>query len=75
MTSITDNERALLTAIRDNELHDGADRVNGWVYVDDCCAAFGTSAGGIMASLEKKGLASTDGECCCIRQAGFDAIK
>ena len=73
--NITTNERELLTAIRDNEFQDGRDVIDNPVWVD-CIGGWADTAkfGGVMASLTKKDLAGTDGECCWITQAGFDAI-
>ena len=64
-----------LTAIRDDQYHDGHDPINNRVWTWSPCDGFGKSAGGIMASLVKKGLAGTDGETCWITQEGFDSIK
>lgn len=76
MTStITENEKELLIAIRDNEFHDGNHPVENWVWVD-CIHGFADKKkfGGTMASICKKGLAKTDGECCTITQEGFELI-
>lgn len=76
MSNLTSNERELLIAIRDNEFHDGNHPVNEYVWVDCIWGWEGTSKyAGTMASLVKKQLAKTDGECCCITQAGFDAVR
>ncbi len=73
--TITKNERSLLVAIRDNEFMDGNDPVNHYVWVNCIWGWEGTRKfPGTMASLVKKGLAKSDGECCCITQSGFDAI-
>lgn len=71
---MTQNEQALLTSIRDSNYHDGADPVGNQIWVDDACADFGTSAGGIMASLVTKRLAGTDGETCWITTEGLAAL-
>lgn len=73
---VTENERALLIAIRDNEFHDGDDPIDSPVWVNCIWGWEGTRKyAGTMASLTKKGLARTDGECCWVTQAGFDAVK
>jgi hypothetical protein len=73
--TITDNERSLLVAIRDNEFQDGRNPVNNPVWVNCIYEWDGKPAyGGVMASLVKKGLAETDGETCSITQKGFDAV-
>lgn len=72
---LTEGERALLTAIRDSEFHDGRPPVDDAVWVDCTSGRLGKSARGYMASCVKKGLAWTDGEVCSITQAGFDALK
>ena len=73
-TTITANETQLLTAIRDSEYHDGRDPIGDPIWVDCACEGFGRSAGGIMASLVRKGLADTDGECCWITEEGMAAL-
>lgn len=74
-TTLTENERALLIAIRNNEFQDGMNPVNNPIWVDCVWGWEGsTKYPGTMASLVKKGLAKTDGETCSITQAGFDAI-
>lgn len=73
--NITENERALLIAIRDSEYNDGLSPVENDVWVNCLWGLSGTRKfPGTMASLVKKGLAKTNGECCRITQAGFDAI-
>lgn len=81
MIEITDKERALLVAIRDCEYQSGdarEDVVGHSVWSFSPCNAFGASAGGIMSSLTKKGLAVSedyDGEAICwVTEAGFDAV-
>jgi hypothetical protein len=76
MTAITENERNLLIAIRDSEYQDASNPVNNPVWVN-CIWGWADTKKypGTMASLAKKGLAKTDGECCSITQAGFDAVK
>lgn len=71
---LTENERGLLLAIRHSDYHDGRDPVGNPVWVETSCEGYGTSAGGVMASLTTKGLAGTDGEACWITQAGIDAL-
>jgi hypothetical protein len=76
---LTENERALLIAIRDNEFQDGdagrASTIDNPIWID-CISDWSDEKkfGGVMASLSKKGLAKTDGECCWLTQAGFDLI-
>ena len=73
---LTDNEKLLLDNIAQSEYTNG-DR-GPWVLV--WCNALdyspnkipSISVPGIMASLVKKGLAQTDGECCCLTVEGFD---
>lgn len=73
---ITDNERSLLTAIRDSEYHDGRDPVDDPVWVNTLHGWSGTTKfPGTMASVLKKGLARTDGETCELTQAGSDALN
>ncbi len=79
-TTITEKERALLTAIRDDEFQDGQCPVGNPVWSFSPCGQFGTSAGGIMASLVKKGLAGADDHgysdpVCWVTQEGCDAIE
>lgn len=73
--NVTENELDLLRAIRDSEYHDGRDPVDDDVWVD-CLHGWSDTRKfpGTMASLIKKGLARTDGECCSLTQAGFDAV-
>jgi len=78
---ITDNEKKMLNAIVSNEYaHEaGADMIGVPVWSEAACESFGTSAGGVMASLVKKGLAGTmenpgDGDVCWITREGFDVI-
>jgi len=54
---ITDKERSLLKAIRDNDFQDGQHPVGNWVWADGIDDDLGTGHGGVMASLVKKGLA------------------
>ncbi len=74
----TDNERALLVAIRDNDFQDGeanAGRPGHMIWVDCIDGWSGkTKFGGTMASLTAKGLVVTDGECCALTQAGLDTV-
>lgn len=85
---ITDKEREMLQTIWDSEYQDG-DPVGHHVWLEYICEPFGRSAGGIMASLVKKGLAWTDGGCtnmirkdgsvrdggtCYITKAGAEAL-
>lgn len=81
--SLTENETKLLRAILKSEYHNGgmpeAERVgseNGAVWVD-CLWGFEGKAkfGGVMASLTKKGLAGTDGECAWLTAEGYAAVK
>ena len=53
---LTGNEVAMLAAILDNEFHDAWLDPFGPVWNWTPCTSFGPSAGGIMASLSKKGL-------------------
>ena len=77
-TTTTEKERDLLQAIYFDQYHVAADPVDERVWTWSPCEDFGTSAGGIMASLVKKGLAGTEGhgkdDCCWITRAGADAI-
>ncbi len=76
---VTEKESALLVAIRDDQFQDGQPPVGTRVWTWSPCERFGTSAGGIMASLVKKGLADVDGigedATCWITQRGFDAVS
>ena len=84
---ITDKERSLLKAIRDNDFQDGQHPVGNWVWADGIDDDLGTGHGGVMASLVKKGLAeheydndpgrkhTSNDNVVCITQAGFDAIN
>lgn len=73
--TITENERSLLIAMRDNDFQDGEHPVNKRIWVD-CIQGWSDERKfpGTMASLVNKGLATTDGETCAMTQAGFDAI-
>ena len=76
---ITEKENNMLIAIRDSEYRDGGPIVGVPVWVD-CLRhngiLFGTSSGGIMASLVKKKLVSHGMEDCVeLTQLGFDSIK
>lgn len=62
MKTITLNERAMLRAIVDCDYHDGLDPVDNPVWSAEVCDGFGPSAGGIVASLIKKGLISQSGK-------------
>ena len=73
--ALTDKERAMLTALRDSDYHDGADPIGNTVWVEDVCAPFGASAGGIMASLQRNGYAITCGTLVELTQAGADALR
>lgn len=78
-TMLTENEKLLLNNIAQNEYTDGQRGPGVWVW----CNALtyspnkipAASVPGIMASLVKKGLAETDGEVCCLSEAGFAAWK
>jgi len=77
--NLTANEMEALKAIFECEYHDGCapeQRINNAVYVW-ACNPFRSqrSFSGTMASLSKKGLANTDGECCWITRAGFEALR
>jgi len=77
--SLTENEINLLQAIRNNEnlgdnRHEYADEAT-WLeetttWVECVCEPFGPSAGGIVASLVKKGFVHTDGETLGFTRAG-----
>jgi len=77
-TKMTDKEFALLTAILVNDYTDGVN-AEAPVWTWSACDSFGTSAGGIMASLSKKGWAGVneDGEDSEVwaTPAGFAAWK
>lgn len=77
--NLTDNERALLKAILNSEYHDSVRdeaKIGNPVWVD-CLWGFEGKAkfGGTMASLSKKGLAATDGECAWLTADGYIAAK
>ena len=79
---ITDNEKKMLNAIVSNEYANevGADMIGVPVWSEAACESFGTSAGGVMASLVKKGLAGTMkgrgmGDVCWITREGFSLIS
>ena len=79
MGNLTAKELEALTAIFECEYHNECapeKRINNPVYTW-ACNPFRTlrSFSGIMASLAKKGLAGTDGECCWITRAGFEALR
>ena len=81
MSELTRNEEAMLEAILASDFQDTENPVGHMVWSFDPCDGFGTSAGGIMASLVKKGLADVhvnyDDEgnsTCWITQAGLDAL-
>ncbi len=57
---ITAKELAMLKAIRDDQYHDSHGPLS-QVWAWSPCDAFGRSAGGIMASLNQKGLAISRG--------------
>lgn len=57
---ITSNEAKYMRAIKNSDYQDEEDGT-GWVWSWDPAYAFGKSAGGIAASLCKKGLAEDDG--------------
>lgn len=73
---MTENERSLLIAIINSDFHDGQEPVGDYVWVD-CLDGWSDTKKfpGTMSSLVKKGFAKTDGEACCITQAGFDAVR
>ena len=74
----TKKELALLTAIYSGQYHDGRDPIDDEVWTWSACDSFGRSAGGIMASLVKKGLAGVAGTgddgTCWITCEGFEAL-
>ena len=71
---MTDNEYDVLFALLSSEYHDGRDPIGDPIWVDCVMEPFGTSAGGIMASLVRKGWVRTDGEVCSITAAGAAAF-
>ena len=73
----TENEDKLLVAILNSEYHITSDltqrhgSANAAIWVDCVWGFEGKSKfGGTMASLAKKGLAATDGECCWLTEDG-----
>ncbi len=60
MAHLTPKERALLSAISTDQYLDGQDPVGTPVWTWSPCLDFGASAGGIVASLLKKGLVGID---------------
>lgn len=74
MSNLTENETLLLKAILHSEFHDSVaieNRARNAVWVD--CIWGKKKFGGTMASLAKKGLANTDGECCWLTETGLTA--
>lgn len=71
---MTKNERDLLVAIYLSEFNDGSHTAPVWV---NCLWEFegSRSFGGVMASLTKKGLAETDGECAWLTKAGVEKVE
>lgn len=74
--NLTENEKALIRAIGHSEFGNGQICGPGnptWV---DCVWGFEGKKkfGGVMASLQKKGLAQTDGECCWLTDAGVTVL-
>ena len=78
--NITNNEAIVLKEIVINEFRDGGELTDTiWVDClnDSCQAHYGMNArslSGIFSSLNKKGLAWSDGECCAITDAGLQAL-
>ncbi len=58
---LTTLEIALLKSITECDTLDGVDPVDHDVWAEEACYEFGKSAGGIMASLAKKGFAGVQG--------------
>lgn len=73
--TITDNERAFLTAVASNEYQDCHSQVDNPVWTDCVNGWERASKGGTVASLVKKGLLGQDDECVWLTQEGFDAIE
>ena len=72
---ITTNERGLLEAIRDSEDGEKATPIGQLVWVNCLWGWEGTRKfPGVMASLQKKGLAVTDGEAVRLTYEGFRAV-
>lgn len=79
---MTEMERQMLTAIVRNDYQDDmAHPVGHQVWTWSACEGFGTSAGGVMASLTKKGWATVeegenaDDDRCAITEAGWAALR
>lgn len=72
--NLTENEKALLIAIRDSEYNDDHQLAAVWV---NCLWGFeGTKKfGGVMASVSTKGLAKTDGECAWLTELGLATVN
>jgi hypothetical protein len=74
--TLTDSEKKLIKAIGHSEFGNGqiCTKDNpAWV---DCIWGFEGKRlfAGVMASLSKKGLAETDGECCWLTEAGVTEL-
>jgi hypothetical protein len=74
MVILTEKESALLVAIYKSEFNDATHKA--WVWVD-CLWGFESKKlfGGVMASLTKKELVLTDGEVCCLTDAGLATMQ
>jgi hypothetical protein len=82
MTQLTDKERAFCETLRNNDIisdiYDGTELgtpeqlAEASTWVECVTDRLGTSAGGVVASLVKKGLVHTDGEVIGFTQAGAE---
>jgi hypothetical protein len=81
---VTDNELAALRGIYQSEFQDSGNRVDHWVWVWSANPWDSTPAskkfGGVMASLNKKGLAKSDraagrDACVCLTALGVTVLK
>lgn len=70
---LTTLERRALELIRDSEYHDSPLEPV-WVNIIGDYLGGKRRFSGVMASLVKKGLATTNGKTCKLTQAGLDAI-
>jgi hypothetical protein len=78
-TTITSNERKMITAIAEADIRSDKNDLQTPVWTEYATEGFGKSAGGIMASLTKKGLAWTTGytsdDTCGLTEKGAEAYK
>lgn len=84
MTLATDLEIKVLTAVLHNYFHDGAqdfDKINGYVWSncindsDKPSGIEGKQLSGVVASLCRKKLLNSDGECVALTKEGYDIAK